>query len=173
MTKQFSIKLVQILLISGALFFTYYFFYLKPKIQLSNNRIEAEKILAIHKNTLTQNRIAYIGLTRLDPESPVFPSDASTLISTLYTTQKEGLDQIASENIIPKTNIIKTDVFSNLLMKTEDVYKSQKEIVNNIKSSKSYSEGLDIIKSESSITLLTKQTNLILEYQYWLDKIKY
>jgi len=58
-------------------------------------------------------------------------------------------------------------------MKTEDVYKSQKEIVNNIKSSKSYSEGLDIIKSESSITLLTKQTNLILEYQYWLDKIKY
>ena len=164
--------MIQILLISGALFFAYYFFYLKPKIQLSKNRIEAEKILTIHKNTLTQNRIAYIGLTRLDPNSPVFTSDASTIFSTLDTTQKEGLEKITTENIIPTTNILSTGVFSNLLIKTEDVYKTQKEITTNIKLSKTYSEGLKILKSDRSINLLTKQTNLILEYQYWLDKMK-
>ena len=139
---------------------------------MSGNIIKAERILTIHKNTLTENRIAFIGLTRLDPESAVFPSDASTLLSTLETTQQEGLDQINAEPEIPDTNILSNNKYSEMLIETAGIYENQKNITDNIKSSKSYSEGLNILRSEASISLLTKQTNIIFEYQYWLDKMK-
>jgi hypothetical protein len=53
MTKRVLITLLQILLISGVLFITYYFYYLKPKIQLSKNRTKLIKFDAT-QNTLTK-----------------------------------------------------------------------------------------------------------------------
>lgn len=171
MTKRVLITLLQILVISTILFSSYFFFYLKPKRQLANNIIQAEKILTIHKNTLTQNRIAYVGLTQLDPSSPIFTSEASNLIATLEKTQKDGLEQTGSKTTIPKTNIISYEVLTDILKKTEDVYKVQEDILKELKSTKSYKDGLVVLKSQKSVNALSVQTNLILEYEYWISKL--
>lgn len=173
MIKKVITVLFQILLISSVLYSSYYFFYLKPKAKSANDIVEAEKVLIVHKNILTQNRIAYLGLTKLDSKSPSFSVDASNLIATLETTQKEGLENINTQNTLPKTKIISTDVFSDLLSRTGNVYKSQGEILNKIRSTKTYKDGLEILRSTESVNAITDQTNLILEYEGWIEKLKY
>lgn len=171
MIKKVITVLFQILLISGVLYSSYYFFYL-TKAKSANEKVEAEKVLTVHKNILTQNRIAYLGLTKLDSKSSSFSAEASNLIATLETTQKEGLEKINTQNTLPNTKILSTDAFSDLLTRTENVYKTQGEILNIIRSTKTYKDGLDILRSTESVNALTEQTNLIVEYEVWIEKFK-
>ncbi len=171
MIKRILITLLQTLFISAILFSGYYFLYLKPNIQLAKNISQTETILTLHKNTLTQNRIAFVGLTHLNPDSPIFSLDTSNLLAILQNTENEGLDQINSHQYLPKTNILDSNSYSELLKKTENIYTSQQNLVGQIKTTKTYKEGLEILKSQDSINLLTNETKVILEYQYYIDKI--
>ncbi len=162
---------VRVILMLSILFSSYYFIYLKPKVQLAKNISELEKVLTLNKTTLTQNRIAYIELTRLNSESPSFTREVTNIIAILEKTQKDGSERIQNQSPLPKTNTDSNKI-TTLLHNTDAFYREQQELMKKIKQTGSYNEGLSIIKSGESVKLLTKQTNLILEYGYWLDELK-
>ena len=104
MTKRIIGVFFKTLFISLAIFSTYYFFFLKPKIELAQNRSETIKILSLHKDTLIQNRIAYITLTQLDPDSANFNAEKVSAVNTLKTTREKGLSDIENYKVIPNVN---------------------------------------------------------------------
>jgi len=172
MTKRFLVTLVQILLISLVLFLTYYFFYLKPKIESAKNRAETRKILSLQEDNLIQNRLAFVELTKLDPKSSILNLNSSDIMQTLERTHKTGLDLIKNESSIPKNTTITNDNYNALTSKSESIFNDQKKILYDVINTKSYKDGVAILKSKESIDLLTRQTNLILEYQYWIKNLQ-
>ena len=159
------------ILILTILFLTlYYFFIVKPKVLLQKDITQAQTILTKNHTVLVQNRLAYIALTRLDPNSANFQYQTANIIDTLQETQKKGLDLVKEKNNIPDLKNFDIN-FLKLLAETESVYRQQEELINEVIKTEKYEEGVEILKSDKAIELLTNQTNLILEYEYWLGKI--
>ena len=169
MTKRIIGVFFKTLFISLAIFSTYYFFFLKPKIELTQNRSETIKILSLHKDTLIQNRIAYITLTQLDADSANFNAEKVGAVNTLKTTRENGLSDIENNKVIPNVNKELYNRLPYLLSDLKRVYEEQNEILEAVYATESYDEGLTILKSEKAVKLLTMQTNLILEYEYWIE----
>jgi hypothetical protein len=137
---------------------------------MHKNLIGTQKILVENHAVLVQNRLAYVTLTRLDPDSTNFQAETANIINTLQETQKEGLELVKEKNNIP--NLKNFDInFPKLVAETESVYRQQDELIKKVTETEKYEDGLVILKSDEAIELLTKQTNLILEYEYWLEKI--
>lgn len=124
----------------------FYLFFLKPRLAL-------EKKLTQEYFLFVQNRLAFVELTRLDPKSPNFEIEKSSLVSTLKNTNKKGLE-IASRK------------------EEKEIYERQNNILEKVFATKSYEEGVAILKSNEAIELLTDQTNLILELEFQLEKLK-
>lgn len=160
------------LLITAVLFSLYYVFFLKPDQERLNDLIEAEKILTLHKTNLTQNRLSYVALTKLDPGSLNFDPERSELVLTLRNTGKDGLQLIKDWNTLPRVERKLNERFPLLLDSTENVYRNQDKLLEKVFATSSYEDGLDILKSTEAIILLTQQSNLILEYGYWINIIK-
>jgi len=164
--------LIKILAITLLLFGTYYLFFLRPKLELASNLLNSEKILARHHTNLLQNRLSYIELTRLDPKRANFNLEKSSLVGTLQKTNEEGLKNINEDKEIAKIDGKLTERFPALLAETKKIYEDQESLLEKVFATKSYAEGIVILKSEEAINLLTRQTNLILEYQFWLEKME-
>ena len=164
--------LVKILAVTLLLFGSYYLFFLRPKLELANSLLQAEKTLGGQMFNLTQNRVAYVELTRLEPKGENFNLEKSNLVGTLQKTIKEGRDLLAGEVKIPKINPELTERFPTLLEETKAFYERQDDFLKKVFQTKSYPEGVVLMKSQEAVDLLTKQTNLILEYQFWLGRIK-
>jgi hypothetical protein len=154
------------------LFFgSYYLFILKPRLELPNKLLKAEKTIGEHSSTLIQNRLSFVELTRLDPNSANFLIEKSNVISKLKETNKEGLDLIQKQGSIPEINEELTKRFFILLSETKKIYEEQENLLERVFETKSYEEGVEILKSDEAISLLTRHTNLILEYKFWLNFI--
>lgn len=163
--------LVKILAITLLLFGGYYLFFLRPKLELTNSLIQAEKTLGGQMFNLTQNRVAYLELTHLEPKGGNFNLEKSNLVGTLQKTIKEGRDSLAGGVKIPNIDPKLTERFPTLLEETKTFYERQDKLLKKVFETKSYPEGVALMKSQEAVDLLTKQTNLILESQFWLDKI--
>lgn len=147
----------KILLVLAILITGYYFFFLKPKADSAAN----EKLLSKHYSILLQNRLSYVDLIKLDPKSPNTKLQKNDLLSKVESTQKEGLTFASKEK-----------KFGDLMSKTKKIYERQAKIIEELKTKKTFEEGIGLLKGQESVSLLTDQTNLILEYQYWLEKLK-
>lgn len=114
----------------------YYFF--------SKLLITKEKDLAFHYSNLVQNKIAYINLAKINPKDPSFGIQKSNLIGIVKETNKKGL-----ENPINSSE--------------KEIFTRQNVILEKVYSTKSYEEGISILKSPESVKLLSDQTVLIEE----------
>lgn len=169
--KSYAKFFLKILVFVLLLFGSYYLFILKPSLELPNKLLKAEKTISEHSSTLTQNRLSFVELTRLDPNSANFSIEKSNVISKLKETNKEGLDLIQKQGSIPEIDEELTKRFSILLSETKKIYEEQENLLERVFETKTYEEGVEILKSDQAVGLLTRHTNLILEYKFWLNFI--
>jgi hypothetical protein len=127
--------------------------------------VYAKKLINLHKTILTQNRLAYISLTRLNPKDENFENQKSAVIETLKKTNQEGIKAVENKDQPPNPKIIPAQDYSSLLLETKRIYEGQNKLLEKVFVTKSYEEGVAILKSPDAIELLTRQTNLILEME--------
>ncbi len=168
--KIFLKGLIKVLIIFTLFASSYYLFFLRPSIENQKRISEIKNELEKHTNYLVQNRIAYLQLTKLSPKSRHFQEEVTSLIDILQKTQKQGIEFIEQKSSPLEINS-KYEI-SNILKQTKDFYNEQEKLMKKALSTMSYKEGLEILKSDESLELLTKQTNLILEYEFLLNKLE-
>ena len=177
MYNLFRMKKYYLNLIGKVLFFSliftsfYYFLFLKPEIQTQKDLSLTENTLNADLTNLVQNRISYIELTRLDTKSINFQTEIANITKEIRETQNKGLELINNKNSLPPIKNIEIN-FPVIMEETESVYIKQKELIGRVMQTKSYEEGLKVLTSDEAVSLLTKQTNLISEYRFWLEKIE-
>ena len=137
--------LIKSLIFLILLFLGYYFF--------SKFLIEKEKNLALHYSNLVQNKVAYINLTKLDPKDPAFDTQKSDLIGIIKETNKNGLENPINDQ-------------------EKETFMRQGEILTKVYATKSYEEGVAILKSPESVTNLADQTKLIQELNSQIQKLR-
>lgn len=169
--KGYQKLIIKTLLIFSLLLTVYYLFVLVPAKTKSENIKKTQEIVSLHHSNLVQNRLAYIELIKLDPNSPSFTFTKSQLVNQIKNTNTNGQKALAeSEKITFKNNISKT--YDRLHRETQDFYKEQELVLEKVFSTESFSEGVKILKSKQSIELMTKQTNIILEFQWLAELLK-
>lgn len=139
--------ITKVVILLGILLLGYYLLLLRlNKAQEKNVSLKTEVIR--NKDNLVQNRISYVELTRLDPESPNFDNDRSYIAAAIKKTNKEGLEN------------------QPFPAEAKQIYERQNKLLEKIFATKSYEEGVAILKSQEALQLLTDQTNLILEWEF-------
>jgi len=156
-----------ILLLAG-----YYFLFLGPKLAFPSKLLQAEERLAQHHSNLLQNRLSFVELTRLDPNSTGFNLEKSNLVLIVKKTNEEGLNALEKQSELPKIDNDINSRYESLLGETRTVYEDQEKLLEKVFATDSYQEGVEILYSEEAIELLTRQTNLILEYDFLLSRLK-
>ena len=132
---KYSILVIKILFVLGLLSAGYYFGYLLPH-QAKNREV------SIHHSNLVQNRTAYVGLAKLNSQDPSFDSQKSNLIDIIRVTNSKGLEK-------PLNN------------EEKRIFEKQNEILVRVFATKSYEEGVVILKSNESLQLLIDEAELI------------
>lgn len=151
---------------------SYYLLILRPQLTLPNKLLKAERQLSRHRSTLLQNRLALVELTRLDPDSAGFNLEKSSLVATVQETNKEGLEALTKPTAIPEVDKKLSGRYQELLSETRGIYEEQGEFLKRVFATDSYKEGVEILRSDGAISILTDQTNLILEFEYYLNRLK-
>ncbi len=123
----------------------YYFF--------SKAQIAKEKVLAIHYFNLVQNKISYLNLAKLDPKDASFDIQKSNLIGIIKETNKKGLEKPINS-------------------KEKEIFERQNKILEKVFATKTYEEGVAILKSPESVLLLADQMKLIEELGREREKLK-
>lgn len=150
----------------------YYFLVISPQNSFSNKIRQLESGLSTHHTNLLQNRLTFVELTKLDPDSASFNIEKSNLITSIQQTNEKGQQALKKIAKIPEIDQELSDRFPSLIEETKQVYLQQNDLLEKIFATDSYEAGIAVIKSSESITLLTKETNLILEYKYWLARLQ-
>lgn len=109
---------------------------------LSKSLIAKEKVLAAHYSNLIQNKVAYVNLAKLDPKSPSFDAEKSNLVGIIKETNKKGLEKPLDEH-------------------EKQIFTRQNAILDKVFATKSYKEGVALLRSQESVQLLTDETSLI------------
>jgi len=149
-----------------------YLFFLKPKLESQNKLEKAKNILSEHHTNLLQNRLNFIELTKLNPNSGTFDLEILNLTGILKKTNEDGLKILEAQPQLPKVDKELSERYDNLLSETKAVYEKQKNLLEKAFATNSYKAGVEILKSDESISILTDQTNLILEFEYYLTLLK-
>jgi hypothetical protein len=129
--------ILKVVIFTGLLFVIYYFLFLSPKHQIPNALLDAEKILSTHYNKLIQNRLSYIGLSKLDASSSKFENERVEIIAEMQKTNEDGLKALNDPEQLKKVNGAPSGVLSflnrdianaypTLLEKSKKVYEEQK-----------------------------------------------
>lgn len=171
MLKNIFRIVLKVTILSLIVFSVYYFGIMRPKIFNAQNVSQTIEVLRIHKNLLTQNRIAYVALTKLDGNSVNFDGERSSLVNSLKETNSKGISDTEAKNTIPNVNGELSIRFPELLTDTSSVYEEQTVILDKVFATKTFDEGIAILESSEAVDLLTRQTNLILEYEWWIRKL--
>lgn len=133
---KFGLKVVAILAVISV---GYYFGYLKP--------YQAKvREASIHYSNLIQNRTAYINLAKLDPDDPSFDIQKSNLIDIIKETNTKGLKEPLNDT-------------------EKQVFEKQNNLLERVFATKSYEDGVEILKSDESIKLLKDMSGLLAELQ--------
>lgn len=150
----------------------YYFIHLKPQIADMRNAREASKILAEYEHILVQNRLALVELTRVDPNLPGASLQAAGLISKIEGTIDSASDILANPY---ELSFVKNDELSarypQIIEEVKNNLQGQKTLIEELKGAQSYSEGIEVLTSNTTISLITRLTNLILEIQFWEESL--
>lgn len=148
----------------------YYFFFLKPQLILPQTLFKAKISFTLHRTNLLQNRLALIELARLNPNNPNRDQERTQLLSQLQTANQQGLINIKSQ---PATKNLPefSQALAHLLTHHQTLLQDQQTLADQLTQIDSFSAQLELLESPNTITLLTDQTNLILEYDHWLKKI--
>lgn len=165
------IFLFKVLIIASLIFIGYYFILLKPKIDQPQKLAKTQTILSSHKNSLIQNKVSFVELSKLNPNSPGFEYEKKELVETLKVSIENGKASIENPEKLPDINKGLSERHPGLLEETKQVYLDQEQLLKKVFATKSFEEGVEIMRSDESIRLLTKQTNLILEYDFWIETI--
>lgn len=131
-------------LIILALLSTAYFFYARAEVS-------KEKNISIHYSNLVKNKLAYINLAKLDPKKPGFDIEKSNLIGIIQETNRIGLEKPLND-------------------REKEIFTRQNAILEKVFATKSYQEGVIVLKSTESVLLLTDQTKLISELESRIKK---
>ncbi|OGH60023.1 MAG: hypothetical protein A2725_00020 [Candidatus Magasanikbacteria bacterium RIFCSPHIGHO2_01_FULL_33_34] len=181
-SKIFSL-IIKVIILLSLFLFIYYLLYIKSNLIISENLIKTEKILNEQKNYISQSRITFIELIKLDPKSPNFVLEKRNEVKTLNEINEKALIYLENPYTYPKI-FIKPKKYSNFLgnelkekmmklrQKNKNFFIEQKEFFSKLETI-NFQDQTEFLKSAESIKLLTKQTNLILEHQFLLDKINY
>lgn len=110
----------------------------------SRTEASKERNISIHYANLVKNKLAYVSFAKLDPASPTFNIEKSNLIGIIKETNKIGLEK-------PLNN------------QEKEIFTRQGIILEKVFATKSYEEGVSILKSPESVMVLTDQTKLIEE----------
>jgi len=118
----------------------YYFLFLGPSLALPKAYLETQEVFAEHHANLLQNRMALVGLTRLDVSSANFGNERTSLLATLQRTNEKEL--LAVENIdkLPRITGVSNEViaflnndihnvFLPLLEETREILNDQQAII--------------------------------------------
>jgi hypothetical protein len=141
-------KVKNLILKAVSIFFVFVVTYslaLYSNSQRNKEVFEAEKSLMIQHSNLLQNRIALIQFAKTDPSS----ERAYQIFELIKQSNKKGLEDLEE---MPQ------EEYSSLFERTNQYYQEQRETT---------------FPPEKSVLvqLLTKQTNLILEYQFLIRKL--
>lgn len=165
---KFIIKTLLIFLVITA---SYFILILVPVKRRSENVRNAINIISSHSNNLVQNRLAYIELTRLDPNAPNFNLERIQLVNRIKNTnesEQKTLEKNEKVKIDPNLN----ETYVKLLNETQQFYKDQEIILEEVFGTETFAKGLNILKSQKSIDLLTRQTNIIFQFQWIQSQLK-
>ena len=95
--RKYSVFIIKTLLFFTIITIGYYFLYLVPQSKQPQKLRKAEKVLTKHHSNLVQNRIAYVELTRLEPDSANFDLERSDLVARLRQTRVHGLELLEEQ----------------------------------------------------------------------------
>lgn len=166
------VSIVKIIVILFLLIAGYYLLILVPQVSRIENLSKAEQTTSLHRSILIQNRLAYVELIKLSPESPAFEIEKSNLVSDIQTTNQKGLNALEKQ---PEVSGLDKDLnqrYINLAKESKTFYQDQNQLLEKAFATNSYEEGIEILSSDDSIKLITRQTNLILEFQGLLEQLK-
>jgi hypothetical protein len=136
---------------------------------MSQKIVYTQNVLSSYRNNLTQNKISFIGLSKLNPNSSGFEYEKNELVESLQTSIDKGGKTSENPEKLPNINIELSERYPGLLEETNKVYQDQESLLEKVFATKSFEEGIEIMRSEESVQLLIKQTNLILEYDFWIN----
>jgi hypothetical protein len=165
------IFLFKVLVITIFIFTGYYFLFLKPKTEMPQKIVDTKNILSSYRNSLTENKISFIELSKLNPNSASFEYEKNELVEIIKASIENGKQTSENPNIIPQVNSKLSERYPGLLEETNEVYLDQEHLLKQVFATNSFEEGVEIMRSDKSVQILTKQTNLILEYDYWIKMI--
>lgn len=117
----------------------YYFGYFKP------NQAKVREA-SIHYSNLLQNRTAYINLAKLNPDDPSFDIQKSNLIDIIKETNTKGLKEPLNDT-------------------EKQLFERQNNLLEKVFTTKSYEDGVEILKSDESVKLLEDMSDLLAELQ--------
>lgn len=132
----FIFKVIAIL---ALIFIGYYFGYFKP------NQAKVREA-SIHYSNLLQNRTAYINLAKLNPDDPSFDIQKSNLIDIIKETNTKGLKEPLNDT-------------------EKQLFERQNNLLEKVFTTKSYEDGVEILKSDESVKLLKDMSDLLAELQ--------
>lgn len=187
--KTILVKVVALLLIFLGL---YYILFLAPKIALPNAFLESQAVFAEHRTNLVQNRIALVELARLSPNSADIFNKEAELLKKLQATNEQGIKLLEENKELPSVAgvgngflyFLNNDLpvtLQSLRLKERQILEEQQSLIASLidliqqsataPKAEVLSTQFALIRSDSSVKLLTRQSNLILEYDFWLKKI--
>mgnify|MGYP003967129843 FL=1 len=140
--------IVKLLFSSGTTFLLislgFYFFILKPKLELPSTLLEAETAIAENHLNLVQNRLSIMDLARLDPYSLTLSTEKEELLNTALATNTAGLEEVVDtsgvKKIIGKTseaiavNNEIAEVLPSLLDQNVDILQRQEDLLTKLTS---------------------------------------
>ena len=126
-------------------------------------------------NSVTADLLRYNAKQDLGAPNPVADSEQ---LQAKKKNAHSGLEKIASKLDAIETNSETLELLQSEIQKTQNLLQDNASTASLISQFENLKElALDIqremIRSDQSVKLLTRQTNLILEYDFWLKKISY
>lgn len=168
MAKEIILKT---LLISILLFACYYIFVFRPREKYIKNLSEDRNNLQTHYSYLVQNKIAFENLKKIDVKNTHANFDKEKSIEIVTKTSQEGASRIKNNKYMPKTNKELKGRYTDLLNETLLIYINEDNLMDELKRASDYSKGMELLSSEKYNEILSKQSQLIIEYTELITKL--
>jgi len=143
----------------------YYFLFLQPQHQL----YQTQQALLTHRTNLVHNRLAITQLTKLQPNTTYQTQEQTGLLKQLQTTNKNSLENLKNQPPVPTKRL--QEATTSLFNQTQTFLQNQQTLITQLQATNNLQVQQNLLKSQKAITLLTKQTNLILEYDGWIKQV--
>ena len=136
--------ILKVLICTGLFLAANYPLFLYPKLLISNALINTKRTLSTHYYALLQNRLSYMGLTKLDLSSGNFEDEKSEIIGELQKTNEDGLKNLENPKKLEKVNSAPREIltflnkdistaYPSLIEKNKKVYEEKNKFIESLK----------------------------------------